>query len=235
MNFQISDHRQTPALFSMMSSSPMSKRVKGSAGLNRSSAQQQQQAALSASSLAPPSAYPLTTPTAQTPSQPQPHHHQLQPQSQQQQQQQQQVNPRKRRSPPSATTATAGISAIPGSGVVAPVMSDISGGIVETPPKKKGRTNTPWTAEEEQRLKQMRDLGKSWSEIAKTFPARTEGSVKKHWYKDMHYAEFGEDESVALREAIKEYEANKWKVIGQKIGKPAKACEQYAKEHFKNL
>jgi hypothetical protein len=101
-------------------------------------------------------------------------------------------------------------------------MSDISGGMVETPPKKKGRTNTPWTAEEEQRLKQMRDLGKSWSEIAKTFPARTEGSVKKHWYKDMHYAEFGEDESVALREAIKEYEANKWKVIGQKIGKPAK-------------
>jgi hypothetical protein len=23
---------------------------------------------------------------------------------------------------------------------------------------------------------------------------RTEGSVKKHWYKDMHYAEFAEDE-----------------------------------------
>jgi hypothetical protein len=34
-------------------------------------------------------------------------------------------------------------------------------------PKKKGRTNTPWTAEEEQRLKAMRDAGKSWSEIAK--------------------------------------------------------------------
>lgn len=107
----------------------------------------------------------------------------------------------------------------------------------------------------------------------------------------MHYAEFAEDEvrlimthlhhmffltlpanqSVALREAIKEYEANKWKVIGQKVGKPAKvsfllspfsifylffslfilpisscrtllnriltwqACEQYAKEHFKNV
>ncbi|KAL1981785.1 hypothetical protein VTN96DRAFT_2168 [Rasamsonia emersonii] len=105
----------------------------------------------------------------------------------------------------------------------------------EPPPKKKGRTNTPWTAEEEQRLKAMRDAGKSWSEIAKTFPTRTEGSVKKHWYKDMHYAEFAEDESIALREAIKEYEANKWKVIGQKVGKPAKACEQYAKEHFKNL
>ena len=33
--------------------------------------------------------------------------------------------------------------------------------------KKKGRTNTPWTAEEEQRLKSMRDAGCSWSEIAK--------------------------------------------------------------------
>lgn len=54
-------------------------------------------------------------------------------------------------------------------------MSDISGGMVETPPKKKGRTNTPWTAEEEQRLKQMRDLGKSWSEIAKVRCATSRG------------------------------------------------------------
>ncbi|KEQ65635.1 uncharacterized protein M437DRAFT_11100, partial [Aureobasidium melanogenum CBS 110374] len=97
---------------------------------------------------------------------------------------------------------------------------------------KKGRTNTPWTPAEEQRLKVMRDAGNSWSEIAKTFPTRTEGSVKKHWYKDMHYAEFAEDESAALLAAIKEYEQSKWKVIGQKVGKPAKACEQYAKEHF---
>ncbi|KAK6387046.1 hypothetical protein LTS17_000312 [Exophiala oligosperma] len=66
----------------------------------------------------------------------------------------------------------------------------------------------------------------------------------------MHYAEFAEDEarlmlilyvtgtdavqSAALREAIKEYDANKWKAIGQKLGKPAKACEQYAREHFRN-
>jgi hypothetical protein len=58
-------------------------------------------------------------------------------------------------------------------------------------------------------------------------------------------------QSVALRDAIREYEANKWKAIGQKLGKPAKvgtiqlrfesisnkmeACEQYAKEHFKNM
>lgn len=57
---------------------------------------------------------------------------------------------------------------------------------------------------------------------------------------DMHYAEFAEDEvcgsgdanadsnhltsrqSAALLAAIKEYEASKWKVIGQKLGKPAK-------------
>ncbi|KAI9670171.1 MAG: hypothetical protein M1831_006383 [Alyxoria varia] len=106
-------------------------------------------------------------------------------------------------------------------------------------PPKRSRTNTPWTPGEEQRLKTMREAGNSWSEIAKTFPQRTEGSVKKHWYKDMHYAEFAEDEtlteghqSASLLAAIKEYEANKWKVIGQKVGKPAKACEQYAKEHF---
>lgn len=101
-----------------------------------------------------------------------------------------------------------------------------------TNPPKKTRTNTPWTPEEEQRLKRMRDAGNSWSEIAKTFPNRTEGSVKKHWYKDMHYAEFGQEESAALLAAIKEYDASKWKVIGQKVGKPAKACEAYAKEHF---
>lgn len=103
---------------------------------------------------------------------------------------------------------------------------------VQPPPAKKSRTNTPWTPQEELRLKQMRDAGNSWAEIAKTFPSRTEGSVKKHWYKDMHYAEFAEDESQALMNAIKEYENNKWKSIGQKVGKPAKACEQYAKEHF---
>ena len=57
----------------------------------------------------------------------------------------------------------------------------------------------------------------------------------------MHYAEFAEDEvglfggerfarrqiakdaqSANLLAAIKEYEQNKWKFIGQKVGKPAK-------------
>ncbi|TVY46261.1 hypothetical protein LOCC1_G004160 [Lachnellula occidentalis] len=114
------------------------------------------------------------------------------------------------------------------------------------PPAKKSRTNTPWTPAEEQRLRTMRDAGNSWADIAKvrynpsyrvgshkyrklsakwqTFPQRTEGSVKKHWYKDMHYAEFAEDEGQALLNAIKEYDANKWKVIGLKVGKPPKVC-----------
>jgi hypothetical protein len=41
----------------------------------------------------------------------------------------------------------------------------------------------------------------------------------------MHYAEFAENESAALLAAIKEYEANKWRVIGTKLGKPAKVCK----------
>jgi hypothetical protein len=35
------------------------------------------------------------------------------------------------------------------------------------PPAKKSRTNTPWTAAEEQRLRVMRDAGNSWADIAK--------------------------------------------------------------------
>lgn len=56
----------------------------------------------------------------------------------------------------------------------------------------------------------------------------------------MHYADFAEDDvsslsahgstslliqdgqSAALLAAIKDYETNKWKVIGSKVGKPAK-------------
>ncbi|KAG7137588.1 Transcription factor MYB3R-3 like protein [Verticillium longisporum] len=135
------------------------------------------------------------------------------------------------------TPAPAPVTApVPPAVAAPPAASDDAGAApVQPPPAKKSRTNTPWTPAEEQRLKQMRDAGNSWAEIAKTFPTRTEGSVKKHWYKDMHYAEFAEDESQALLNAIKEYESNKWKVIGQKVGKPAKACEQYAKEHFPDL
>lgn len=73
-------------------------------------------------------------------------------------------NSRKRRSSPQSSAAAT---------MAAPVTS-ASGDATQNPqsvpeaaPKKKGRTNTPWTAEEEQRLKTMRDAGRSWSEIAK--------------------------------------------------------------------
>jgi hypothetical protein len=39
--------------------------------------------------------------------------------------------------------------------------------VAQEPKTKKSRTNTPWTPAEELRLKQMRDTGNSWSEIAK--------------------------------------------------------------------
>ena len=50
---------------------------------------------------------------------------------------------------------------------------------VMSPPNKISQTNTPWTPQEKQRLMAMRDAGNSWSEIAKTFPTKAEGSVKK--------------------------------------------------------
>ncbi|MCJ1365727.1 hypothetical protein MMC16_004852 [Acarospora aff. strigata] len=114
--------------------------------------------------------------------------------------------------PPSAASS----SAYPDPGNLGEVIGAPVEPTSATQSTKKSRTNTPWSPAEEQRLKTMRDAGSSWSEIAK----------------DMHYAEFAEDESAALLAAIKEYEASKWKVIGQKVGKPAKACEQYAREHF---
>ncbi|GAB0140133.1 hypothetical protein EsHS_00000770 [Epichloe bromicola] len=107
--------------------------------------------------------------------------------------------------PQAAAAAAAAASAAPPPQPQAPVQ-DANSAAVQPPPAKKSRTNTPWTPQEEHRLKQMRDAGNSWAEIAK----------------DMHYAEFAEDESQALLNAIKEYENNKWKVIGQKVGKPAK-------------
>ncbi|KAL8641112.1 MAG: hypothetical protein Q9228_002035 [Teloschistes exilis] len=125
-------------------------------------------------------------------------------------------NPRKRKAPGPDTMPQ--LPSVPASGYASQAQQ--AEPKAELPPQgstpKKSRTNTPWTQAEEQRLKIMREAGNSWSEIAK----------------DMHYADFAEDESAALLAAIKEYEASKWKVIGAKVGKPAKACEQYAKEHF---
>lgn len=79
-------------------------------------------------------------------------------------------NPRKRRASRSPAPQSSPLGSPPGPTETAsavPVSSLLSEGSV----KKRGRTNTPWTAAEEQRLKQMRDAGNSWSEIAKVCPS----------------------------------------------------------------
>lgn len=92
------------------------------------------------------------------------------PQQQQQQQPQQPPQPSSsRKRPPSPTPGSSNMMATPMSSAGGAIEGDPGAltAAVEPPPKKKGRTNTPWTAEEEQRLKMMRDAGRSWSEIAK--------------------------------------------------------------------
>lgn len=80
------------------------------------------------------------------------------------------VNPRKRRASNSASSlptalASASSAAVAGAG---PLASSAAAPAPETTAgKKKGRTNTPWTPEEEQKLQQMRGENKGWSEIAK--------------------------------------------------------------------
>lgn len=79
------------------------------------------------------------------------------------------ANPRKRRASQS-TGASAG--AAPAMSPTSPLGGEASTSAAATPSgeesgKKKGRTNTPWTPAEEQRLKTMRDAGLSWGEIAK--------------------------------------------------------------------
>ncbi|GLI73633.1 hypothetical protein PoHVEF18_001853 [Penicillium ochrochloron] len=116
----------------------------------------------------------IPIPTAPLPHQQQPpqqHHQQQQVQQQQhqhqQQQQQQQASSRKR--PQSPITGSSTMMAAPMGSTGGAIEGDPTAmpPAPEPAPKKKGRTNTPWTAEEEQRLKTMRDAGRSWSEIAK--------------------------------------------------------------------
>lgn len=83
--------------------------------------------------------------------------------------------------------------------------------------------------------------------------SRTAIDQPSHSSQDMHYAEFAADEvssppktilvaygslmltksvqEAALLAAIKEYEANKWKEIGKKVGKPAKVCSTSSPLH----
>ena len=64
----------------------------------------------------------------------------------------------------SMTYATDSVEAQSSSAAVPPP-TDVDA--AQEPKTKKSRTNTPWTPAEELRLKQMRDAGNSWSEIAK--------------------------------------------------------------------
>jgi hypothetical protein len=70
----------------------------------------------------------------------------------------------------SGTAGAAGSNTAPAASASAsasaPASADADTPVPE-PKAKKSRTNTPWTPAEEQRLKQMRDAGHSWSEIAK--------------------------------------------------------------------
>jgi len=67
----------------------------------------------------------------------------------------------------SSTLAMSGPSGAPPSSVGAEEPSMTASSPMGPPPAKKSRTNTPWTPAEEQRLKNMRDAGNSWAEIAK--------------------------------------------------------------------
>lgn len=84
------------------------------------------------------------------------------------------TNPRKRRSSPPPMQPPVNIMAAPPALPVAPISDPDLNPLTTNPvspdsgtPKKKGRTNIPWTPQEEQRLKVLRDNGSSWSEIAK--------------------------------------------------------------------
>ena len=73
--------------------------------------------------------------------------------------------------PTSAATPNVAVKSLP---------SDEAGANPTPPPAKKSRTNTPWTPAEEHRLKQMRDAGNSWAEIAKVC---RNGREKGEWGK----------------------------------------------------
>lgn len=87
---------------------------------------------------------------------------------------QQTPNPRKRRSSVQTPLSDMAGPIIPGVDHDPTAAAAAAASAVTTPThepgKKKGRTNTPWTAEEEHRLKSMRDAGNTWSEIAKVCP-----------------------------------------------------------------
>lgn len=67
--------------------------------------------------------------------------------------------------PPSMSSSSSSVFMDSRYGASAPLSASPS--LASMPKAKKTRTNTPWTPEEEQRLRECRDKGESWSEIAR--------------------------------------------------------------------
>jgi hypothetical protein len=74
------------------------------------------------------------------------------------------VNPRKRRASNNAGSPSTLVTSALATDTALPTAPPATS---ESATKKKGRTNTPWTPEEEQKLQHMRGESKGWSEIAK--------------------------------------------------------------------
>lgn len=87
-----------------------------------------------------------------------------------------------------------------------------------------------WTKEEEDKLRNLVKIGTKWPEITAQFPNRSAGAIKKHFYADMKHTVWHEAEDNSLQQVYKEDEDQKWKRIGEKLGRPARACEKRMKE-----
>lgn len=103
-------------------------------------------------------------------------------------------------------------------------------GLKQKPRKKTGQRPMTWTREEEDKLRNLVKAGTKWPQITLEFPNRSAGAIKKHFYADMKHTVWREDEDNALQQVFKEDENNKWRRIGEKLGRPAKACEKRMKE-----
>lgn len=87
-----------------------------------------------------------------------------------------------------------------------------------------------WTKDEEDKLRNLVKSGTKWPQITREFPNRSAGAIKKHFYADMKHTVWREAEDNALQQVYKEDEDGKWKRIGERLGRPARACEKRMKE-----
>lgn len=94
--------------------------------------------------------------------------------------------------------------------------------------KRPGSTSRPlaWTKEEENKLRSLVEAGAKWPSITREFPNRSAGAIKKHFYADMKHATWNEEDDSILQQAMREDEMEKWKRIGERIGKTPKSCEK---------